>query len=84
MNELFRVIALDERHTRLVKLIREPINQRQFSSWSMGYAALTPKELESIDGMNDFFHGGSCLADIDSGKAQRVLNSFADGKWRIG
>lgn len=49
----------------------------------MGYASISRRELEKIDGMNDFFSGKTCLADIDKGRAQKILNAFAEGRWRL-
>ena len=36
VEETFGRICLDDRHCDIVDLIREPIEERQFSQWSMG------------------------------------------------
>jgi hypothetical protein len=49
----------------------------------MGYASLTKSELGSIEGMNDFFQGSSCLTDLDKGRAKKILIAFSEGRWRL-
>jgi hypothetical protein len=67
----------------IIKIIFEAIPERSFSDWSMGYSSISKKELNSINGMNDFFKGGTCLADIDSGRAKKLLKAFLGGRWRL-
>lgn len=83
VNDLFAQIAGDDRHDSIVTIINEAIPHRQFADWSMGYAELSRSELGQIDGMNDFFEGRRCLADIDSGRAKKILDAFAKGRWRL-
>jgi Sensors of blue-light using FAD len=82
VDTLFAKIAADPRHEKVTKIIREPISCRQFSDWTMGYLMITQGEIEAIDGLNDFFTNGSCLAQIDNGRARKLLHRFADGRWR--
>jgi hypothetical protein len=81
--DLFERISKDTRHTDIVRIIFEAIPSMSFPDWSMGYAEATRNELQEIDGMNDFFSGQTCLADIDSGRARKLLNAFAAGRWRL-
>ena len=80
---LFRKIALDTRHRKVLKLISEPIDQRSFECWSMGHAQLPAAALNDIDGMNDFFKSGKCFIDLDEGRAKQLLKAFSDGRWRF-
>ncbi len=82
IDELFDVIGRDERHDRVTTIIREPIPERSFGGWSMGFAGATPGQLERIDGLNDFFTEGRCLADLDRGRARKLLEAFSAGRWR--
>ncbi len=79
---LFEKIAKDKRHQRVVKIIYEPIEARDFSDWTMGYAAIPSRELSKVAGLNDFFHSGKCYTDLDAGRAKQVLEAFKEGKWR--
>ena len=81
---VFEAIKKDDRHKNIVRIIREAISERSFGRWSMGYAAASGTDLNEIEGLNDFFAEGSCLADIDRGRAKKLLNVFAKGKWRLG
>jgi len=82
VDALFTKIAADKRHTRANKLIEEPVAQRAFDAWTMGYPAMTAKELAQIDGLNDFFSRGTSYTDIGEGRAKTLLAAFKQGKWR--
>jgi hypothetical protein len=75
-------IALDPRHERLTRIIHEPIARRTFGEWTMGYARMTADDLRAVDGLNDFFERATCLAQIDGGRARKLLHGFAQGRWR--
>lgn len=82
LQALYEKITSDKRHKRIVKIIVEPIESRSFSEWTMGYAGVTREQLQSIDGINDFFYGERCYTDLDQGRARILLNAFKEGKWR--
>jgi hypothetical protein len=79
---LYRGLLVDKRRTRVTLTVREPIPRRSFGSWSMGFSSVTPEKLRKIAGLNDFFTKGSCLAELDAGKAKKLLAAFAEGRWR--
>ena len=83
VNDLFEHISKDDRHNSIVKIISEAIAQRDFSDWSMGFANISLKKLEKLEGLNDFFVSGNCLADLDAGRAKKVLEAFSKGRWRL-
>ena len=80
--ELFAHIALDPRHESVTKIIHEPIAQRSFSDWTMGFLQSDTAELEMIEGLNDFFRQGNSLTNLESGRAKKLLSAFAQGRWR--
>jgi len=80
---LFEKIALDPRHTRVTRVILEPISERAFASWSMGYPRVSEKELAEIPGLNDFFGRSSSYLELGEGRAKTLLAAFKDGKWRM-
>ena len=82
LTELFALISLDPRHRNVTKIIHEPIAKRSFDDWTMGYAEVRPTELEKIEGLSDFFGQGSSFANLDSGRAKKLLSAFAQGRWR--
>ena len=79
---LYARIEADDRHTRVVKLVLESIEARDFGEWSMGLAELTRRELDSMPGLNDFFQRGTTLAGLPDGRARDLLTAFRDGRWR--
>lgn len=79
---LYERICADERHTKIVKLIQEPVESRSFSEWTMGLGKPDRDELGAIPGLNDFFRQGSCLWELESGRARTLLLAFREGRWR--
>jgi hypothetical protein len=82
LTELFAHISLDPRHRNVTKIIHEPIAQRSFGDWTMGYLEVEATELETIEELNDFFRNGSSLTNLDAGRAKKLLSAFAHGRWR--
>ncbi len=79
---LYEKIEQDTRHKRVVKLIQEPIKERDFRDWSMGLARIAPKELSALPGFSDFFTTGRSLNSLPPGMAQKLLSGFRAGQWR--
>lgn len=83
INQLFSTISGDGRHGSIVKIISEVIPERRFNDWTMGFASLSRQELAKIDGTNDFFTENTCLVNINKGRAKKILDAFAQGRWRL-
>ena len=73
LRTLYRRISVDKRHTQITKIIWEPIAERSFEAWTMGFHQVSRVDLAGIAGVNDFFGSATCIADIDEGRAQKVL-----------
>jgi hypothetical protein len=82
IDQLLLKLRLDDRHSHLTIIIREPIAERAFADWTMGFASVSPEKLRKIPGLNDFFRGGCCFTDLDSGRAKKLLAAFSEGRWR--
>lgn len=82
VDALYARIGADERHGAVTLVVREPIEKRAFGDWSMGYAKMTPKDLNNIPGLNGFFSKRDFVLGIDAGRARMVLHAFASGRWR--
>jgi Sensors of blue-light using FAD len=50
VNTLFAKIALDTRHTGIIKLLSGPLAKRNFDDWSMQFKSLSYQEAEQISG----------------------------------
>lgn len=83
LTKLFTVIASDTRHRNVTKIIHEPIARRDFGDWTMGFSSLDLAEIESGEGLNDFFQQGDSLANLEPGRAKKLLTAFAQGRWRM-
>ena len=79
---LFATISSDSRHRNLTKIIQEPIAQRAFGDWTMGFAEIESSELVSIEGFSDFFQQGNTMSNLQPGRAKKLLSAFAQGRWR--
>lgn len=77
-----RSISADARHDRISRIIEEPIAERSFGDWSMGYADLSRHDLGVIAGANDFFGEALCFDRVDHGRARKLLSAFRGGRWR--
>ena len=82
VDALYTKISRDPRHTMSATIVREAIPKRFFGDWSMGFSDVTETELAEVVGLDDFFHGRSCLAELDAGRAKKLLEAFAHGRWR--
>lgn len=82
VTSLYDAIARDKRHKRVVKLIEEPIEKRDFADWSMGLARATTKDLAALPGFRDFVATRQTLDTLGEGMARRLLSAFQDGRWR--
>ena len=78
---LFDSISTDTRHSKVIKIIEEPIAHRDFEDWTMGYPQATQQDIEEISGMNDFFVDGGSYLDLCESKARVLLEAFKEGRW---
>lgn len=72
IEQLFRNIALDDRHTGIIKLVEEKISHREFSDWSMSYKNISGLK---VDGYSDFMSSGS-FNEQEISRAKKLLLSF--------
>jgi hypothetical protein len=80
---IFSRIHSDGRHGQVTRIISEPIAQRDFEQWTMGYLGLRLFEAGRLTGENDFFADASCVHKLNCGRAQKLLNVFKGGSWRV-
>jgi len=50
--------AEDSRHHNIIVLNMDPIDEREFSAWSMGFRRLTEEDGDSLPGFEPFFSRG--------------------------
>jgi hypothetical protein len=84
VDPLYERIRFDRRHARVTQIIHEPIAERDFADWTMGYASLSVQEAAERAGINDFFTSATCLEQLNGGRVKKLLQAFARGRWRAG
>ena len=82
VDTLYEKIERDPRHTHVTLVIREPIPQRTFDGWTMGFYKASREELAGLAGVNDFFGKDRTVVSMDAGRAKKLLAAFRDGRWR--
>lgn len=82
IDQLLQKLLMDKRHSHLTVIIREPIAERSFAEWSMGFSSVSSEKLRMVPGLNDFFQKGSSFTELDAGRAKKLLSAFSEGRWR--
>ncbi len=83
IDELYRRISGDPRHTQVTRLVHEPIADRSFRDWTMGLMEPTPTDLAAVPGLASVVASGGSLADLDADQARALLDSLARGPLRL-
>ncbi len=55
LDTLFRTIKRDQRHSDVLLVYKEAVDERSFAEWSMGFKSFDRNLLMSLDGFDDFF-----------------------------
>jgi len=87
VQQLFHKIRQDTRHTDIMMLAQEAIQERDFRDWSMGFIRTDRRDAwSSFDGPNDFFTGANWTRRLrqEDSLARKVLLGFRKGQWRRG
>ncbi|MEO8315523.1 MAG: BLUF domain-containing protein [Pseudomonadota bacterium] len=82
VTEVFDSIRSDPRHGRVTRIIAEPIFERAFAEWTMGFANIGFAKVKASIGANDFFNSATCLEQLTPGRARKLLDAFRQGRWR--
>jgi hypothetical protein len=80
VRDCYAGIAVDPRHFGVQMLSAEPITERRYPSWRMGYRALNDSFSRSIPGYDDFFHQQQSPTNTSetAERARRLLDWFRD------
>lgn len=79
---LYGRIQRDPRHAHMTRIIHEPIPERAFADWTMGFCSVSMADLADMAGVNDFFQEGRAALGPDAGRARKLLGAFREGRWR--
>jgi hypothetical protein len=79
---LFEKISKDTRHHSVMKLTSEPLTERGFANWTMGYQSVTREELVAVTGLTDFLDTESIgFYGMETTRARKLIEYFRDGRW---
>jgi len=78
---LYARVAIDKRHTEVVTISRDPIEERSFPNWTMDFATIDPVEAGEIIGDAGSFADGARIR-LDSRSANRLIAAFRRPKWK--
>ena len=73
-------IVRDKRHTSIRTLSEQVVQQREFGSWSMGFAD-TSAAVNRPDGLVDYHRELAAVVDA-GGRARKFLRFFQEGLYR--
>ncbi len=62
IKKIYSIIQKDDRHKNLLILFDEPIYERSFPEWTMGFKRLSDEANKKIPGMNYFLDGKEPLS----------------------
>jgi len=78
IQNLHETIKKDSRHGNFVKLLEEPIENRAFPDWSMGYRKINTNEDSSLPGFSNFMNADQPTENMEgiTEEVMHLLNSF--------
>lgn len=82
VSALYEKICNDRRHHRIQTIIKEQIDHRNFTQWSMGFINLSSRELSQlIADFGEIPPEDPVFDSLDEGKAKQFLAAFHQGRW---
>ena len=77
--ETFDRVSVDTRHRNVTRLTLEPVAERHFSQWSMGYKRLRPQDVQSFPQYAPYFRYGfgAKAFEVAPGDALDMLKLFS-------
>ena len=77
LHQVFEKIKKDNRHTNVVILLEEPIQERTFPDWYMGFQQIKDDQTRNIKGFSDFMNDSdSTLLKGSTEEVMHLLTSF--------
>lgn len=78
VHDVYRRICNDPRHDRVHVLFDEPIENRDFPDWSMGFQNLDSREAQGVKGYRPFFDDDMAAREMfkDRTRAKKLLLLF--------
>lgn len=82
VRQLFHTIENDTRHSGTIVLMEDPVDERLFGKWSMGFRNLTDAEVLTTEGFNPFMNHALDLFSFkdDPSGCLELFNLFRQGR----
>jgi hypothetical protein len=77
VDTLYKTISEDPRHTQVIRLYRNPIEQRSFADWAMGYKTLSATDLDHLGDLISFNQ------QDEKNIVRRLVQVFYQNNYRI-
>jgi hypothetical protein len=81
VDSVYARVLVDKRHTQVMTISRDPIEERSFPNWTMDFATVDPVEAGEIIGDPEAFTDGARVR-LDSRSANRLIAAFRKPKWQ--
>lgn len=81
VESVYEKIELDDRHSNATVLVKGPVEDRTFRSWSMGYLPSTTLA-DLPKGFHPFLKRGFRRTSDTENAARKALLAFKEGRWR--
>ncbi|CCH01094.1 Photoactivated adenylate cyclase subunit beta [Fibrella aestuarina BUZ 2] len=78
LEDLYKSIQADVRHTNVRAVISQPISQRLFSHWYMGYETLSVQQYEEVQNIIPVEPQAQPFSDDEQPVIVRMLKDFFD------
>jgi hypothetical protein len=75
-------IFRDKPRLQLTQIAREPIAEREFSEWTMGFATVDPLEAGRLLGDEGLFRSAASLTRLDPQGAKTLLTIFGRRRYQ--
>ncbi len=73
---LYRQIQNDSRHVNVTTILEEPLAERLFPDWSMGYKEIAEEELRNIPGLNNLLVDEVDEPDVPCAEIYQHIKKF--------
>ncbi|MEJ8568807.1 BLUF domain-containing protein [Elongatibacter sediminis] len=82
LRKIFKTIQTDPRHQGLVKILDQPVNEREFADWNMGFAIAHETELSRLTGASWETGGEDGRSASPRATGRKLLRAFWERQMR--
>lgn len=83
VDQLYQAACLDSTFRKVVKIVEEPIENRDFDGLSSAYSLSAKDRIPGQRNIAHRFNESDEFGRVCGGRAQRLVRDFTLGKWRL-